>query len=174
MSSSGRPVRPARGRARRAGEGRASGAAETTELAVRARLRGECGTALVTALVLLFAFTAAGVIVLARDYDDRISSRSLVQSIAFQAARAGAQQVEVETLRREGVVVVDARSASERAVATAHDLLAHHGETGHVTVTVSGDHVTVVVEVVDVIDVGFAGSRRAVIRAEGSARALPG
>ena len=49
------------------------------------RGRGERGTALVTALVLLFAFTAGGVIWLSRDVNRRVSNRSAAQSIAFQA-----------------------------------------------------------------------------------------
>lgn len=137
------------------------------------RLRGERGTALVTAMVLLFAFTASAVIVLARDYDDRLATRSVAQTIAFQAARVGAQQVDVESLR-EGVVVLDDRSATDRAIAAGRELLADHGETGEVSVVVDRDQVTVVVEIVDVIDAGFDGSRRAVVRAEGSARAVSG
>lgn len=138
------------------------------------RLRGERGTALVTAMVLLFTFTAAGVIVLARDYDDRIATRSVAQAIAFQAARVGAQQVAVGSLRGDGEVVLDARAATEQATLAARDLLSDHGETGDVEVIVHGDRVTVVVEIVDVIEGGFEGSRRAVVRAEGSARAVTG
>lgn len=145
-----------------------------TRRRVAERLRDERGTALVTALVLLFAFTATGVVLLARDYDDRIATRSVAQSIAFQAARSGAQQVAVDSLRGDGAVVLDAPAARERAAAVARELLAEHGETGDVTVTVDGDRVTVVVAVVDEIDGGFEGSRRAVVRAEGSAKAVSG
>lgn len=138
------------------------------------RLRGERGTALVTATVLLFTFTAGAVILLARDYDDRIATRSAVQAIAFQAARAGAQQVAVETLRGDGVVVLDEGAAIEQATRVATELLGDYGEVGDVSVTVVGDRVTVVVAVTDVIDGGFSESRRAVIRAEGSASAVSG
>jgi hypothetical protein len=44
-----------------------------------------------TSLVLLFTFTAGGVVWLARDVDRAISNRAAAQSIAFQAARSGAQ-----------------------------------------------------------------------------------
>ena len=44
---------------------------------------------MVTALVLLFAFTAGGVIWLSRDVNRRVSNRSAAQSIVFQAARVG-------------------------------------------------------------------------------------
>ncbi|MFP5487865.1 MAG: hypothetical protein ACLGHQ_06120, partial [Acidimicrobiia bacterium] len=119
-------------------------------------------------------FTAAGVVVLARDYDDRIATRSTAQAIAFQAARVGAQQVAVGSLRDGGAVTVDEAAAVEQATRAAMDLLAAYGETGDVSVSVAGDRVTVVVEIADVIDGGFDGSRQAVVRAEGSARAVSG
>lgn len=127
-----------------------------------------------TAVVLLFSFTAVGVILLARDYDGRIATRATAQAIAFQAARAGAQQIDVAALRDDGVVVVDPAAGVEHATATAHALLAESGASGEVAVTVAGDRVTVVVSIDDVIEGGFAGSKRAIVRAEGSARAVPG
>lgn len=138
------------------------------------RLRGERGAALVTATVLLFAFTATGVILLARDYDQRIAARSVAQAVAFQAARIGAQQIDVDALRGDGTVVIDVEAATRRAQAAARELLTDHGESGDVAVTVDGDRVTVVVEIVDVVDGGFASSRQVVVRAEGSARAVSG
>ena len=138
------------------------------------RCRGERGTALVTAVVLLFSFTALGVILLARDYDDRIATQATAQAIAFQAARAGAQQVSVASLRNDGAVQVDPAAAVAHATSTANALLADSGASGDVTVTVAGDRVTVVVAIVDVIEGGFAGSERAIVRAEGSARAVSG
>lgn len=125
-------------------------------------------------MVLLFAFTASAVILLARDYDDRIATRSLAQSIAFQSARVGAQQVDVGSLRGDGTLRLDEDVARERAAAAADRLLAEHGEAGTVRVAVDGDRVTVVVEIVDAIDGGFDGSRQATVRAEGSARAVSG
>jgi hypothetical protein len=141
---------------------------------VVARWRGERGTALVTAMVLLFSFTAGAVIVLARDYDERLATRSVAQAVAFQAARVGAQQLAVGSLRGEGAVALDEAAAVEQATHAAHDLLAEAGEVGDVTVAIDGDRVTVVVAILDVIDDGFAGSRRAQVRAEGSARAVSG
>ena len=136
------------------------------------RWRGERGTALVTAMVLLFSFTAGAVILLARDYDDRLATRSAVQAIAFQAARVGAQQVAVESLRGDGTLSLDEVAAVEQATRVAQELLSDYGEVGDVTVNVDGDRVTVVVAVVDVIEGGFAGSRRAIVQAEGSASAV--
>lgn len=138
------------------------------------RLVGERGTALVTAMVLLFSFTAGSVIVLARDYDDRLATRSTAQAIAFQAARVGAQQVAVGTLRGEGSLALDASAAVEQATRAAQELLSDYGEVGGVEVVVDGDRVTVVIAIVDEIEGGFDGSRRAVVRAEGSARAVSG
>lgn len=139
----------------------------------RRRCRGDRGSSLAAALALLFAFTSVGVILLARDYDERIATRSVAQSIAFQAARAGAQQVAVGSLRG-GELVLDVDAAEEQAVSTARSLLASHGERGDVEVYVVGDRVTVVVEIVDVVDGGFAELREATITAEGSAQAVSG
>ena len=55
---------------------------------------------MVLGVVLMFAFTAGAVIWLARDVDRAVSDRASAQSIAFQAARSGAQQVDIEALRR--------------------------------------------------------------------------
>lgn len=134
------------------------------------RLRGDRGSALAVSLVLIFAFTSVGVILLAREYDERITTRAVAQSIAFQAARSGAQQVAVGSLRG-GDVELDVAAAQREARSTARDLLADHGERGTVEVTVVGDRVTVVVEITDVIEGGFSESRERTVVAEGSARA---
>lgn len=138
------------------------------------RASGDRGTALVTALVLLFAFTSVGVVLLARDYDDRVATRSSAQAIAFQAARVGAQQVDVDRLRHDGVVMLDVAAAERAAVTAGLRLLADYGETGEVTASADRDRVVVVIEIVDTIEGGFAGSRTGVVRAEGAARAESG
>lgn len=129
------------------------------------RGQGERGTALVTALVLLFAFTAGGVIWLARDVNERVSNRSAAQSIAFQAARSGAQQVEVVSLREGGAasLVIDEPAAREQALRIADRLFAEYDLDGTV-VRVSVEDVTVTVEVRisdPVGDVTGVGSARA-------------
>jgi hypothetical protein len=134
----------------------------------------ERGTALVTATVLLFSFTSAAMILLARDYDQRIATRSVAQAVAFQAARVGAQQIDVELVRREGRIALDRDAAIAQARLTVQRLLADQGETGSAQVTIDGDRVLVVVEIVDVIEEGFDGSRTAIVRAEGAARAVAG
>lgn len=127
-----------------------------------------------TALILLFAFTSVGVILLARDYDDRIATRSAAQAIAFQSARVGAQQIDVGLLRQDGSVRLDETAAELAAVAAGRRLLQQYGEQGNVSALAEGDLVTVVVEIRDVVDGGFDDLRVAEVRAEGSARAESG
>jgi Tfp pilus assembly protein PilX len=129
------------------------------------RCRGERGTAMVAALVLLFAFTAGGVIWLSRDVNRRVSNRSAAQSIAFQAARSGAQQVEVAALRDGGAVplVIDVPAAQLQARRVADRLFAEYDVDGTVQgVGVAGVTVTVTVTISDPAgDVVGVGSARA-------------
>ncbi len=66
------------------------------------RLRGDRGTAFVAAMVIMFTVTGAAAIYLSRDVNQRVSDRSALQSVAFQSARAGAQQLDVAELRISG------------------------------------------------------------------------
>lgn len=118
------------------------------------RCRGRSGSAMVAALVFLFAFTSAGVVWLSRDVNRAVSNRSAAQSIAFQAARAGAQQVDVASVRqrgRDGVVVAadGSRGAVDAGEAHADALLRAFGVDGSATVVVRGAAVTVTVTVAD-------------------------
>jgi hypothetical protein len=134
----------------------------------RRRFRGERGTALVTALVLLFAFTAGGVIWLSRDVNRRVSNRSAAQSIAFQAARSGAQQVEVASLRDGGTPRVEIREADARLQASIiadrlFDEFGVDGEIRSISFPPPGDVVRVEVVIRDTTgDVVGTGSARAV------------
>ena len=111
------------------------------------RCRGDRGMAMVTGLVLLFAFTAGAVVWLARDVGRSVSNRTAAQSIAFQAARSGAQQLAVPALREGAAIEIDADAAGAAARATADELFAGYDVRGHVVrVTVIGDE-TVEVEV---------------------------
>ena len=129
------------------------------------RGRGDRGTAFVTALVLLFAFTAGGVIWLSRDVNRRVSNRSAAQSIAFQAARSGAQQVSVVDLRGGGhtAVIIDEPAARQQAARVASQLFDAFGVDGAIDrVTVVADTVTVQLTITDVAgDVTGIGSARA-------------
>lgn len=119
---------------------------------------------MVAALVLLFAFTAGGVIWLARDVDRAVSNRSAAQSIAFQAARSGAQQVVVTGLRDGdlGVITIDLERANIEARRTAQRLFDQYRLDGSVTAVRSDGPERVVVEVLvrdsvgDVTGVGSA------------------
>lgn len=115
------------------------------------RGRGRRGSAVVTALVLLFAFTAGGVVWLARDVNRVIANRSAAQSIAFQSARAGAQQVEVGSLRDPGrsTVEIDADAARREGSRIADELFEAYGVTGTSAMVIDGDTVTVTVTIDD-------------------------
>jgi Tfp pilus assembly protein PilX len=127
------------------------------------RARGERGTAYVSSLVLLFTFTAGGVIWLARDVNERVSNRSAAQSIAFQAARSGAQQIEIRSLRDpvSPAVSIDESAARRQIASTASRLFGSYDVRGTVEHVVI-DHDTVRVEVRissvagDAIGVGIA------------------
>jgi hypothetical protein len=109
------------------------------------------GSASVAALVLVFTFSAGAVVWLARDVDRSISHRTSAQSIAFQAARAGAQQLDIAQLRAGAEApVVEPAEARDAAVGAAATLLADYGLEGRVvSVTVEADRVEVVVSIVD-------------------------
>ena len=85
------------------------------------RGRGDRGSAMVTGVVLMFAFTAGAIIWLARDVDRAVADRASAQSIGFQAARSGAQQVDIDALRRVpgGTIDIDRELARAAAEATA-------------------------------------------------------
>jgi Tfp pilus assembly protein PilX len=113
------------------------------------RGRGDRGAGLVTGIALIFAFTFLGLVWLARDVDRGVSNRSAAQSIAFQAARSGAQSAATSELR-SGVVVIDPTVAAGAATATAGALFASYGVDGRVTsIDVAADSVSVTVTIVD-------------------------
>jgi hypothetical protein len=114
-----------------------------------ARARGEHGAGLIAGIALIFAFTFLGLVWLARDVDRGVSNRSAAQSIAFQAARSGAQSTSVVDLRG-GVTAIDPGAAREAAIATASALFASYQVDGRVTaVEVVIDRVSVTVSIVD-------------------------
>jgi len=120
------------------------------------RGRGERGTAIITASVLLFALTAGGILYLTRDVNRGVTNRSAAQSIAFQAARAGAQQIDVGSLRgprtdeRAADVAIDADAAEAEVRSIGDRLLSAYGLDGSISdPVVDGDAVTVSVTVID-------------------------
>ncbi len=113
------------------------------------RLRGEHGAGLVAGIALMFAFTFLGLVWLARDVDRSVSNRSAAQSIAFQAARSGAQSAGVADLRT-GVTLVDPAAATRAAASTAGALFTSYGVDGRITsVEVVADSVSVSVVITD-------------------------
>jgi Flp pilus assembly protein TadG len=84
-------------------------------------------------------FVVAGLVV---DGGLAINARGRVADDAEQAARAGAQQVDLDRLRTDGVVVLDAPAARTASA----DFLTARGYTpGTATPVVAGDTVTVTV-----------------------------
>src|SRR3954452_10901099 len=114
------------------------------------RWREDRGSGLVTGITLIFAFTFLGLVWLARDVDRSVSNRSTAQSIAFQAARSGAQAATVADLRTGDTVAIDGGTARASAVRTATALFESYGVSGSITsITVEADRVTVVVAIAD-------------------------
>ncbi len=115
------------------------------------RCRGDRGAGMAFALVLIFAFTAGGVIWLTRDVGTRVAQRSAAQSVAFQAARAGAQQLSPDTMRGDadpGIdIQLDVARARDAALTAANNLLDAYHLSGSVEVAVEGDPIRVVVTV---------------------------
>ncbi len=114
------------------------------------RLAGDGGAGLVAGLTLIFALTFLGLVWLARDVDRSVSNRTAAQSIAFQAARSGAQELSVPSLRAgDGVSIDDpaAQSAVQRTARQLFESYAVHGAVEHVHV--DGDQISVTVWITD-------------------------
>lgn len=114
------------------------------------RFRSDKGTSMAAALVLLFTFTAGGIIWLGRDASQTVALRSTAQSIAFQAARAGAQEVALAGLRDESFSdpALDQAAVMRTAVLRADEMMVAYAVEGEVaSVTIDGDdNVTVTVQ----------------------------
>lgn len=95
---------------------------------------------MVAALVALSSFTVGSVLWLARDVDMTLSIRSTADAIAFQAARAGAQQLRTEALRGDTpLAVIEPAAAGRAARITTRDLLDREGLDGEVLAVVATD-----------------------------------
>lgn len=113
------------------------------------RFAGERGAGLVAGIALIFAFTFLGLVWLARDVDRGVSNRSAAQSIAFQAARSGAQAAAIADLRT-GVTVIDPTAARQAATSTADSLFRSYRVDGRiVSVQIDADRVAVTVTITD-------------------------
>lgn len=120
---------------------------------------------MVAGIVLMFAFTFSGLVWLARDVDRGVSNRSAAQSIAFQAARSGAQATSIGEVRGgTDIATIDVAEARNRAATTAASLFASYGVAGRVTaIAVDVDSVSVSVEIVDD---GLVVTGAGIVRAE--------
>jgi Tfp pilus assembly protein PilX len=116
------------------------------------RCEGDRGSGMVTGIALIFAFTFLGLVWLARDVDRGVSNQSAAQSIAFQAARSGAQAAQVDRVRSGEFTTLDVDKARLAANDIAVRLFASYGVNGavdSVEVDVLGGKVTVTVRIVD-------------------------
>lgn len=103
------------------------------------RATGDRGS--MTAFVAIIAVALVMVAGMVYDGGQVISATTQARSDASKAARAGAQEVDLTTLRSTGETVLDPTAAE----ASAHAYLAEAGATG--TVTVDGPNVTVTVTI---------------------------
>lgn len=104
------------------------------------------GTSTVLAMTLVCVFMAGALIWLSRTVDRQLQDRPHAAAIAYGAARAGAQQVDVG--QSTSVVVVDITRATYAAQASVHAALEANGDSGSVDhVDVVGSRVTVTVTI---------------------------
>jgi lipoprotein-anchoring transpeptidase ErfK/SrfK len=107
----------------------------------------DAGSATVLMITLCFVFLAGSLVWLSRTVDQSLDDRTNAAAIAFQAARAGAQQID-PTSARIGVALVDSSAARSVVASTAARLLAVNGDTGSVSsVSIDGNRVTVSVTI---------------------------
>jgi hypothetical protein len=93
----------------------------------------------------MVAVVALGLIMvagLAYDGGQIVAAQATARDLASNAARAGAQEIDLDELRSSGVTILD----PDRAIAAAHDFLARTGHTGRVRV--EGAEITVTVDVI--------------------------
>lgn len=95
----------------------------------------------ITAFVAVLLVPLVGLVGLVVDGGGVLAAHQNAISTAFEAARAGAQDIDIGVLRSSGAVALDQPEAREDALA----YLAAAGETG--TVTVDEDSVTVTVSI---------------------------
>lgn len=113
------------------------------------RGRGERGSGLVAGIVILFSLTFLGLVWLARDVDRGISNRSTANSVAFQAARSGAQVAFATPLRQGAEPTVDVAGAIGAGTATAARLLERYELSGTIQISVDVATVTAIVVITD-------------------------
>ena len=113
------------------------------------RGRGERGSGLVVGVVILFSLTFLGLVWLARDVDRGISNRSTANSVAFQAARSGAQAAFATPLRQGAEPTIDVAGAIAAGTDTATRLLERYDVSGTTQISVATATVTAIVVITD-------------------------
>lgn len=91
----------------------------------------------ISAFVAVIAIALVAVAGLVYDGGQILTAQARARDLAANAARAGAQEIDLDTLRAEQRVVLD----PDRATSAAFDYLARHGATGNVEI--EGSRVTV-------------------------------
>ena len=121
------------------------------------------GSGLVAGIAFVFAFTFLGLVWVARDVDRGISNQSAATSIAFQAARSGAQAAQVDDVRNGDFEGLDPVAARAAAGSTAAQLFTSYGVAGSINsieVDLAASRVIVTVTITDgsktVVGVGAA------------------
>jgi len=103
------------------------------------RANGEAGS--VSALVAVVALGLVMIAGLAYDGGQIIAAQATARDLASNAARAGAQEIDLTELRDTGTPLL----AADRAIASAEAYLARTGHSGRVTI--DGTAITVAVDV---------------------------
>lgn len=91
----------------------------------------------VSAFVAVIAIALVAVAGLVYDGGQILNAQARARDLAANAARAGAQEIDLDVLRAEQRVVLD----PDRATSAAHDYLSQHGAGG--SVDIDGSRVTV-------------------------------
>lgn len=120
----------------------------------------------VSAFVAVIAIALVAVAGLVYDGGQILTAQARARDLAANAARAGAQEIDLDTLRAEQRVVLD----PDRATSAAYDYLARHGATG--SVEIDGSRVTVTATVHQPLHI-LPGADRDVAATD-SADAVPG
>ena len=113
------------------------------------RGHGEHGSGLVAGIVILFSMTFLGLVWLARDVDRGISNRSIANSVAFQAARSGAQVAFATPLRQGVEPTIDTAGAIAAGTDTAARLLERYDVSGTTQISVDVATVTAIIVITD-------------------------
>lgn len=131
------------------------------------RLRDEDG--MVTAFVTIFVVALIFVTGLVLDGGYVLAARREAANVAGQAARAGAQQLDVGRLRSEDVDALDVAAAQ----GAAHDFLRRVGHDG--VVVADEERVTVTVEIErPLLILGIGGLTSVTVSGTGEARGVQG